>query len=355
MTYQQRVEEKLKKLSNHLTILAIESSCDETACALLKGREILANVVLSSAKEQAKYGGIVPEIASRMHIEMIEDAVQAALQESKVEIEMLDGIACTYGAGLVGSLLVGLSFAKAFAYTHGLPFLAVNHIRGHMAAGYLSDKNLHPPFVTLLASGGHTAILYTKSFTEFEILGSTRDDAVGETFDKVARVLDLPYPGGIEIENLAKSGTNTFKLPKIFKGNGFDFSFSGLKTAVVNAVHHAKQKGEKINYADIACSFQTVVCHTLAERATEAVKMKNCSTLVAGGGVICNSYLRQLLQDKGKEAGMQVILPEKKYCSDNAAMIAMEGSIQLQHKNIAPLSTNAMAYIPLAKKGKIIE
>lgn len=355
MIYQQRVEEKLKNLPDDLTILAIESSCDETACAILKGRDILANIVLSSAKEQAKYGGVVPEIASRMHIEMIEHAVQSALEESKIEIEELDGVACTYGAGLVGSLLVGLSFAKAFAFTHGLPFVAVNHIRGHMAAGYLADKNLKPPFITLLASGGHTAILYTKSFTEFDILGSTRDDAVGEAFDKVARVLNLPYPGGIEIENLAKSGQNNFKLPQIFKGNGFDFSFSGLKTAVVNYVHNAKQKGEKINSADIACSFQTVACNTLAERAIAAAQMQNCSTVVAGGGVICNSYLRQILQDKGREIGIKVILPEKKYCSDNAAMIAMEGAIQLQNKNIAPLSTNAAAYIPLAKKGKIIE
>ena len=355
MSYQQQVEKKLKNLPDVLTILAIESSCDETACAILRGRDILANVVLSSAKEQAKYGGVVPEIASRMHIDMIENAVQSAIKFSKIDIKELNGVACTYGAGLVGSLLVGLSFAKAFAFVHGLPFIAVNHIRGHMAAAYLADKNLKPPFITLLASGGHTAILHTKTFTDFDILGSTRDDAVGEAFDKVARVLNLPYPGGVEIENLAKTGQNTFKLPQIFKGNGFDFSFSGLKTAVVNYVHNAKQKGEEIYAADIACSFQTVACNTLAERAIEAVKVKNCTKLVAGGGVICNSYLRELLQEKCRKEKIELILPEKKYCTDNAAMIAMEGAIQLQNKNIAPLSTNATAYIPLAKKGKIID
>lgn len=355
MKYQQQVEEKLKNIPEQPLILGIESSCDETACAVLKGREILANVVLSSAKEQAKYGGVVPEIASRMHIEMIENAVQSALKCSKIEINQLHGVACTYGAGLVGSLLVGLSFAKAFAFTHSLPFVAVNHIRGHMAAAYLADKSLKPPFVTLLASGGHTAILYTKSFTEFEILGSTRDDAAGEAFDKVARVLGLSYPGGVEVEKLAAMGQNTLKLPPIFKGNGFDFSFSGLKTAVVNYVHTAKQKGEQIDAADIACSFQTMACTTLAQRAIEAAKFKNCKTVVAGGGVLCNSYLRQLLQDMANKEGIKLVLPEKKFCCDNAAMIAMEGVIQLQNKNIATLATNATAYIPLAKKGKIVE
>ena len=219
-------------------ILGIESSCDETCAAVIRGRRLLSDAVLSSAAEQAKYGGVVPEIASRAHTDAIGTAVERALAEAGVAARELDAVAVTYGAGLVGALLVGLTFAKTFAYTLGIPLIAVNHIRGHMAAAYLAEPSLAPPFITLLASGGHTAVLYTQSYTEFEIMGSTRDDAAGEAFDKAARVLGLPYPGGPNIEKLAREGSPNISFPKMFKGNGCDFSYSGLKTALINYCHN---------------------------------------------------------------------------------------------------------------------
>ncbi len=350
MTYSQRVEEKTIK-ENPL-IIGIESSCDETAAAVIRGRELLSNVVLSSATEQAKYGGVVPEIASRAHTDAIDEAVNRAVKEAGIRADELDAVAVTYGAGLVGALLVGLSFAKAYAFSLGIPLIGVNHIRGHMAAAYLADKSLEPPFITLLASGGHTAILYTKSYTEFEILGSTRDDAAGEAFDKAARVLSLPYPGGPNVERLATQGKNSIAFPAMFSGNGFDFSYSGLKTAVINYCHTKEQKGEEYSRADVAASFQSAACDVLVSRAVAAAKMKNCKTIAAGGGVIANGYLREKLLNVCKESGISLVLPEKKYCTDNAAMIAAEGLVQYRAGNFAPLSINACAHIPLGKKGK---
>lgn len=333
-------------------ILGIESSCDETAAAIIRGRALLSNVVLSSAAEQAKYGGVVPEIASRAHTDAIGKAVEAAVREAGIRNADIDAVAVTYGAGLLGALLVGLSFAKSFAYSLGVPLIAVNHIRGHMAAAYLADETLEPPFITLLASGGHTAIIYTKSYTEFEILGSTRDDAAGEAFDKAARVLGLPYPGGPSVEKLAREGEANIAFPKMFRGSGYDFSYSGLKTAVINYCHTREQKGEEYSRADVAASFQAAACGVLAERAVAAAKEKKCKTIAAGGGVIANGYLRELLQNECGAAGIRLVLPEKKYCTDNAAMIAAEGLVQYHAKNFADLSINACAHIPLGKKGK---
>ena len=333
-------------------ILGIESSCDETAAAIIRGRALLSNVVLSSAAEQAKYGGVVPEIASRAHTDAIGRAVEAAVREAGMQNSDIDAVAVTYGAGLLGALLVGLSFAKSFAYSLGVPLIAVNHIRGHMAAAYLADEALEPPFITLLASGGHTAIIYTKSYTEFEILGSTRDDAAGEAFDKAARVLGLPYPGGPSVEKLAREGEANISFPKMFKGSGYDFSYSGLKTAVINYCHTREQKGEKYSRADVAASFQAAACGVLAERAVAAAKEKKCKTIAAGGGVIANGYLRSLLEKECGAAGIKLVLPEKKYCTDNAAMIAAEGFVQYHAKNFADLSINACAHIPLGRKGK---
>lgn len=339
-------------LKDEPVILGIESSCDETAAAVIRGRKLLSNIILSSATEQAKYGGVVPEIASRAHTDAIGKAVLAAVLQAGIRNADIDAVAVTYGAGLLGALLVGLSFAKSFAYSLNVPLIAVNHIRGHMAAAYLADESLEPPFITLLASGGHTAVIYTKSYTEFEILGSTRDDAAGEAFDKAARVLGLPYPGGPSIEKLAREGKADIVFPKMFRGNGYDFSYSGLKTAVINYCHTREQRGEEVCRADVAASFQAAACGALAERAVAAAKEKHCSTLAAGGGVIANGYLRALLERECASAGIRLVLPEKKYCTDNAAMIAAEGLVQYRARNFADLSVNACAHIPLGKKGK---
>ena len=333
-------------------ILGIESSCDETAAALVRGRELLSDVILSSAAEQSKYGGVVPEIASRMHTDAIGTAVERAVREAGVDKSQIDAVAVTYGAGLLGALLVGLSFAKAYAYALDVPLIAVNHIRGHMAAAYLADKTLEPPFVILLASGGHTAILLTKSYTDFSILGSTRDDAAGEAFDKAARVLGLPYPGGPHVEKLAREGKNCIAFPKMFSGGGYDFSYSGLKTAVINYCHNREQKGEPYSRADVAASFQCAACDVLAERAVRAALEHGVGTVAAGGGVIANGYMREKLQKLCKEAGLRLVLPERRYCTDNAAMIAAEGLIRYMAGDFSDLSVNACAHIPLGKKGK---
>ena len=340
------------QLKERPIILGIESSCDETAAAVVRGREILSSVILSSASEQAKYGGVVPEIASRAHTDAISAAVERALAEANVSRNELDAVAVTYGAGLLGALLVGLSFAKSFAWALGVPLIAVDHIRGHMAAAYLADPALEPPFITLLASGGHTAVLYTKSYTEFEILGSTRDDAAGEAFDKAARVLGLPYPGGPNVEKLAREGKESIEFPKMFRGGGYDFSYSGLKTAVINYCHTKEQKGEPYSRADVAASFQAAACGALVERAVAAAKEKNCRVIAAGGGVIANGYLRERLTRACGQSGIRAVLPEKRFCTDNAAMIAAEGLVQYRARNFADLSLNACAHIPLGKKGK---
>ena len=350
MNYAQRALAAPKK--EEPVILGIESSCDETAAAVIRGRELLSSVILSSAAEQAKYGGVVPEIASRAHTDAIGEAVEQAVKGAGITERELDAVAVTYGAGLLGALLVGLSFAKAYAFALGVPLIGVDHIRGHMAAAYLADKALEPPFITLLASGGHTAIIYTKSYTDFEILGSTRDDAAGEAFDKAARVLGLPYPGGPSIEKLAKQGRASIPFPKMFSGGGYDFSYSGLKTAVINYCHNMEQKGENYSKADVAASFQSAACGALAERAVAAAKQKGAAAVAAGGGVAANGYLRELLANECAKAGLKLVLPEKKFCTDNAAMIAAEGLIQYRAGNFAELSLNACAHIPLGKKGK---
>lgn len=334
-------------------ILGIESSCDETAAAIVRGRTLLSDEIISSASVQAEYGGVVPEIASRAHTEAIDEVVRRAVKNAGVSLGEVDAVAVTYGAGLMGALLVGLSFAKSLAFTLGVPLLGVNHIRGHMAAAYLADPALEPPFVTLLASGGHTAILYTQSYDSFTILGSTRDDAAGEAFDKAARVLGLPYPGGPNIERLAREGENNIVFPKMLKGeSGYEFSYSGLKTAVINYCHTKEQKGEPICRADVAASFQASAVNVLVERAVRAAKEYKVNTIAAGGGVVANGYLRVRLQSACGEAGLKLILPEKRYCTDNAAMIAAEGLVQYRLRHFAPLSLNAAAHIPLGKKGK---
>lgn len=334
-------------------ILGIESSCDETAAAVIRGRTLLSDEIISSSSVQAEYGGVVPEIASRAHTEAIDEVVKRALSRANVTLSELDAVAVTYGAGLMGALLVGLSFAKALAFTLNVPLIGVNHIRGHMAAAYLADQKLEPPFITLLASGGHTAILHTKTYESFRILGSTRDDAAGEAFDKAARVLGLPYPGGPNIERLAREGENNIRFPQMLKGeSGYEFSYSGLKTAVINYCHTKEQKGEEYNRADVAASFQASAVDVLVERAVRAAKECGVDTVAAGGGVIANGYLRERLKNECTAAHLKLVLPEKRYCTDNGAMIAAEGLVQYRLKNFSPLTLNAAAHIPLGKKGK---
>ena len=330
-------------------ILGIESSCDETAAAVIRGRKILSDEIASSASVQAQFGGVVPEIASRAHTDAVAEVVERAVKNAGIAYADIDAVAVTYGAGLLGALLVGVSFAKAFAYALNKPLIAVNHIRGHLAASYLSAPELKPPFVTLLASGGHTAILYAKSEAEFEILGATLDDAAGEAFDKVARVLGLKYPGGPNIEKCALDGKANVQMPKMFKGGGgYNFSYSGLKTAVINYCHTKEQKKEEFSKADVACSFQKAAVDVLVEKTVSAAKEKGVNTVTAGGGVAANTYLRSSLQAACEQNGLTLVLPEKRYCTDNAAMIASEGLVQYRLGNFAEMDLTAKASIPLA-------
>lgn len=341
-----------KKVCNkdHPIILGIESSCDETAAAVIRGRDLLSDVIASSAATQAKYGGVVPEIASRAHAEAVDEVVARALSQAGVRKEQLDAVAVTYGAGLLGALLVGLSFAKGFAYGLNIPLIGVDHIRGHLAAAYLEDKTLEPPFITLLASGGHTAILLTESVDTFRVLGGTLDDAAGEAFDKVARVLGLPYPGGPHVEALAREGKATVPMPKMLKGmGGYDFSYSGLKTAVINYVHTKQQRGEEVCRADVAASFQSAALDILIKKAVEGALETGVKTVTAGGGVAANGYLRERLAAACSQAGLRLVLPAKSHCTDNAAMIAAEGLMQYRLGNFASMSLNAEASIPLVR------
>ena len=346
---------KLNERENPI-ILGIESSCDETAAAVICGRKILADEIASSADIQSLYGGVVPEIASRAHTDAVAAVVERAVKNAGITYQDIDAVAVTYGAGLLGALLVGVSFAKAFAYALNKPLIAVNHIRGHLAAAYLDEPTLKPPFITLLASGGHTAILHTKTETDFEILGATLDDAVGEAFDKVARVLGLKYPGGPHIERCAKDRKTIVSMPKMLKGGGgYNFSYSGLKTAVINFCHTCEQRGESYEKADVAASFQCAAIDVLVEKTIAAAKEKGVSCVTAGGGVVANGYLRESLQAACQSNGLHLVLPEKRYCTDNAAMIAAEGLTQYKLGNFADLRLTAKASIPLAATLKTVQ
>ncbi len=336
-------------VKENAVILAIESSCDETCAAVIKGgRDILSSKIMSSATEHIRFGGVVPEIASRAHTSAVSLVVKEAIEASGLTLKDIDAVAVTYGAGLFGALLVGVSYAKTLAYSLGVPLIAVSHIRGHLAAAYLSDKNLKPPFVSLLASGGHTAVIVVKDYDEFKILGSTLDDAVGEAFDKVARVLGLNYPGGPNVERLAREGQNSIKLPKMLKGEGgYNFSYSGLKTAVINYAHGKEQKGEELPRADLAASFQSAALDILVEKAIQAAKEYNLKTVTVGGGVAANGYLREKLAKECEKNGLKLVLPEKVLCTDNAAMIGAEGYIRYLKGEFADLSLNASARVDL--------
>lgn len=347
MNYFEKIQNTVVK--KDAVILAIESSCDETAASIIRGgREILSSQILSSVAEQIKFGGVVPEIASRAHTTSISLAVERAVKEANLTLNDLDAIAVTYGAGLLGSLLVGVSYAKALAFSLGIPLIPVSHIRGHLSASYLCDKNLEPPFISLLASGGHTAVIVVEDYYTYKILGQTLDDAVGEAFDKVARVLGLEYPGGPNIERLAKEGQNVVSLPKMLKGKGgYDFSYSGLKTAVINYVHTNEMAKKEYNKQDVACSFQCSAIDVLVERVLNAVNEYGYKTVTVGGGVGANGYLRKRLEEECLSKNIKLVLPEKKLCTDNACMIGAEGYLQYLKRNFADLDLNASASVSL--------
>ena len=306
-------------------ILGIETSCDETAASVTKdGREVLSNVVYSQIPLHTIYGGVVPEIASRKHIDKIIYVIDAALSEANIKKEDLDAVAVTYNPGLVGALLVGVSVAKAFAYSIKKPLVPVNHIQGHIAANYIAYPKLEPPFVSLVASGGHSHILHIKDYREFEVIGATTDDAAGEAFDKAARVLGLGYPGGPKLNKLAEEGNpEAIRFPR--PHNGYDFSFSGLKTAVINYVHTAEQKGEEINKADVAASFQQAVCDVLVNNTVAAAKELGSDKIALAGGVAANTLLRKQMEEEGKKNGLTFYCPPFELCTDNAAMISCAG------------------------------
>ena len=346
MSYFERI--KNTAIKKDAVILGIETSCDETAVSIVRaGREILSDKIISSATEHARFGGVVPEIASRAHTEAILTALTDSLAESGLFMSDINAVAVTEGAGLLGALLVGVSFAKALAFSNDLPLIPVSHIRGHVAASYLADDKLEPPFITILASGGHTAIIDVKSYYDFHVLGQTIDDAVGEAFDKVARVIGLNYPGGPNVERLAKTGKNSIVFPKMlgnnYKGSQFDFSYSGLKTSVINYVHKFQQSGETVNFADVACSFQSSAIDVLVDKAFDALKLCGYNTLTVSGGVGANGYLRDRLTTTCKQRGVKLVLPQKRYCTDNGAMIAAEGYLQYLKGNFSDLSLNAKA------------
>lgn len=333
-----------------LTVLAIESSCDETACAIVRDGVVLGECISSQVPIHRLYGGVVPEIASRNHAVNINAVVRDALEQAQVTQEDIDAVAVTYGAGLIGALLTGVSYAKGLAYAWGKPLVAVNHIRGHIAANYLAHPDLKPPYVALIVSGGHTAVAVVKDYTILEVVGQTADDAVGEAFDKVARVLSLPYPGGPEIEKMAREGKAIIPMPRA-KMDGYDFSYSGLKTAVINYVHTREQKGEAYNPADVAASFQDAAVGVLADHAVQLAKERGLDHIAVAGGVGANGRLREVLNNKAYPHGIQVHFPPKRFCTDNASMIGMEALVQIRAgADYAPDTLDAKATIPLVER-----
>lgn len=324
-------------------VLGIETSCDETAAAVVaNGRHILSNVVASQVALHQRFGGVVPEIASRRHVELILPVVDSAMKEAGVGFDDLAGIAVTHGPGLVGSLLVGLSAAKAISLARGIPLIGVNHIEGHIYANFLEHPDVEPPLVCLTVSGGHTEIFFLDEPGEYQVLGRTRDDAAGEAIDKVGRVLGLPYPAGPELERLARNGDpKAFALPRGLQGeDGYDFSFSGLKTAALNLLRDLELKGDGVPRADVAASLQEAIFDVLVERSVRAAVDRGVSTLLLSGGVAANGTLRERLQREAAVHDIQVFAPSPSLCTDNAAMIASAGYFRLQRGETSPLTLN---------------
>ena len=336
-----------------VVVLGLETSCDETSAAVIvDGRKILSNVIASQIPVHQKYGGVVPELASRRHVEDVIPVIDQALSMAGVGLSDLDAVGVTYGPGLVGALLVGVAAAKALAFSASIPLIGVHHLEGHMFAPLLTHPELAPPFVALIVSGGHTSLVHVRDYSSFQLLGQTRDDAAGEAFDKVARVLGLPYPGGPHVESLAATGNPAaIRFPRSFSGDGtFEFSFSGLKSAVINTLHTASQRNETVIAADVAASFQAAVVDILAEKALQAMQHCEVSSLVLSGGVAANGVLRRELDRRCRLAGGQFYCPDTILCTDNAAMIGCRAYYQLQAGDIADLSLNAIPSLPLGGK-----
>ena len=331
----------------------MESSCDETAVAVVRdGRTVLANCIASQIDTHALYGGVVPEIASRMHVEAIDPLLDRALSDAGIDLSRIDAVAVTYGPGLVGALLTGVSWAKALAFALDVPLIPVNHIEGHVSANYIAHPELKPPFVCLVASGGHSHILNVTRYGEYALLGQTTDDAAGEAFDKVARVLDIPYPGGPLLDKLADEGDDrAYRFPHPHTQGKYDFSFSGLKTAVINQAHNLRQQGVEIVAKDFAASFRKSVVDMLVEKTVAACVDAGAARLAVAGGVAANSLLRSELARRGAQAGLQVFIPPKALCTDNAAMIGSAGFYALMSGQTAALDLNAVPSLRVMTMG----
>lgn len=326
-------------------VLGIESSCDETSVAVVKnGREVLSNVIDTQIKIHEQFGGVVPEIASRNHIEAISRVTKLALEQANVKLEDIDVIAPTYGPGLVGALLVGVSYGRGLAYALNKPLVGVNHLEGHISANYITHPDLEPPFLCMLTSGGNTQIVYVKDYCDMEVLGRTRDDAIGEAFDKVARVIGLTYPGGPKIDKLAEQGKATINFPKTHFEN-LDFSFSGIKTAIIN-LHH---KNPEVNKADLCMSFEKAVTEVLTENIEKAIKQTGIKKVVLAGGVSANTHIREEFEKLGQKLNVQIYKPDLKLCTDNAAMIGSAGYYRYLHGD---MSDNTLNAVPNLKIGE---
>lgn len=337
-------------MEKDIVILAIESSCDETSAALVRnGRDVLSNIISSQISVHKKFGGVVPEVASRKHIENISDVIDTALSEAGLKLDDIQGVAVTYGPGLVGALLIGLTTAKALAFARKLPLIGVNHIEGHIYANFIQHKDLEPPFVCLVASGGHSHIVNVVDYGKYEIMGMTRDDAAGEAFDKIARALGLGYPGGPQIDKLAREGNaDAIDFPRAYLEEGsFDFSFSGLKSAVLNYLNSLSMKGIKPNIPDVAASFQQAVVDVLSDKLIAAAEAKNSPYAVLAGGVAANSKLREELSAKGAKKGIKVLYPDPIVCTDNAAMIGSAGYYKLIRGEVSEMNLNAVPNLTL--------
>lgn len=358
-----------------LKILGIESSCDETSASIVEdGRKILSNVIYSQIDLHKEYGGVVPEIASRMHIEKISGVVDKALCDANMKLEDVDGIAVTYGPGLVGALLCGVSYAKSLSFALNFPLVNVHHIKGHIAANYLTHNELEPPFLCLVVSGGHSHIIEVKNYNDYKIIAATRDDAAGEAFDKIGRVLNLPYPGGAKIDKVSYLGNkDAISFPKVTFNDSYDFSFSGLKTAVINYIHRIEMKNEKFNEkdftevilseklngngvtqnvdlvtkADILASFTEAVISILCENTIKVAKEKGYKKIVVAGGVACNTHLRERFKNMCEKENLEFYFPEPVLCTDNAAMIASMGYYLYKEKHFANINLNAVPYVDI--------
>ncbi len=337
-------------IDKDVTILAIETSCDETSAAVVvNGRKVLSNVISSQIDLHKKFGGVVPEIASRKHVELVMPVINQALEEASVSLDQLDAIGVTYGPGLVGALLVGLSAAKGLAFATGKPLVGVHHIEGHIAANYLENDKLEPPFVCLVASGGHSHIVYVSDYNRFEIMGRTRDDAAGEAFDKISRALGLGYPGGPLIDaEAAKGNSSAIEFPRVhFSDGSLDFSFSGLKTAVLNYLNSMAQKSEQINIPDVCASFQKAVVDVLVDNTIQAAKQKGAARVALAGGVAANSQLRHDMEAAAIKGKMEMFYPKPVLCTDNAAMIGSAAYYEFKKGHVSGLELNAIPSLKL--------